>query len=257
MELSSSKNEKVRLFRELLRDKPLRDELNRFVAEGDHLCGELARENYKIRCAMITARAKEKYPETAAALEKNAEELYVITEKISEYISDTRSPQGIFAAAEKPPQPVGIIGAKKLVLLDEVQDPGNVGTIIRTAEALGLDGAVLSPDCADLWSPKTLRASMGSVLRLPCVSAELAEIIPQLKSGGFSVFGAMLDDTAAKIGELSFPEKSAVVIGSEGSGISHEVAALCSGSVYIPISKAESLNAAAAAAIILWELSGR
>ena len=141
------------------------------------------------------------------------------------------------------------------MLLDGVQDPGNVGTVIRTAEALGFGGVLLSPDCADVWAPKTLRASMGSALRLPCVCGEMTELIPALKERGFSVYGAMLDKTAQKLGEIKFPERSAVVIGSEGRGVSPEAAQLCTGAVYIPISGAESLNAAAAAAMILWELS--
>ena len=143
----------------------------------------------------------------------------------------------------------------RLVILDGVQDPGNVGTIIRTAEALGLGGVLMSEDCADVYSPKTLRASMGSVLRLPCTRCDLVQAISSLKAEGYSVYGAMLDETAQRLGEISFPERAAVVIGSEGGGITAQVREVCSGGLYIPITGAESLNAAAAAAMILWELS--
>ena len=163
----------------------------------------------------------------------------------------------MFALAQKPDIYGGFSGAHRLVLLDGVQDPGNVGTMIRTAEALGFDGAVLSPECADIWSPKSLRASMGSILRLPCISCGLAQMIAELQSGGFVVYGAMLDDTAARLGEVRFPERAAAVIGSEGRGISPETAAACDRGLYIPITGAESLNAAAAAAMIMWELSKR
>ena len=257
MVISSRKNEAVRRFRELSREKRARDEAGLFAAEGDHLCGELVRCGYEITLALETEKAQKKYPETAAALFEKAAESAVISDDAAEYISDTKSPQGLFALARKKPSAKDFGGAKRIVLLDGVQDPGNVGTIIRTAEALSLDAAVMSENCADVFSPKTLRASMGSALRLPCITGGLSEIIKTLKAEGFTVYGAMLDETAAKLGKLEFPEKSAVVIGSEGAGISAEVGEHCDSAVYIPITGAESLNAGAAAAIILWELSGK
>jgi TrmH family RNA methyltransferase len=258
MEISSRKNDIVRLFRSLFGERKTRYELSLFAAEGDHLCGELCKTEFEIEHALYTKRAAEKYPETVAGLLERARDSAVITEELSEYISDTKSPQGVFAAVRMPKrEPEELCGKDRLVILDGVQDPGNVGTVIRTAEALGIDGAVLSDGCADIWSPKTLRASMGSVYRLPCITGNISEIIKSLKDCGFSVYGAMLDESAQRIGEIRFPEKSAVVIGSEGSGVSAQVQKLCGGAVYIPISGAESLNAAAAAAIILWELSRR
>lgn len=175
----------------------------------------------------------------------------VITEEISEYISDTKTPQGMFAAAEmcewSIPEDPG-----RIVVLDGIQDPGNVGTIFRTAEAFGFDGAVLLGACADVYSPKTLRASMGSALRFPfvcCAAEELRSVL-----GGFTVYAAMLDSSAAALGEIAFAERSAVIIGSEGRGVSPEASAVCDEKLYIPISGAESLNAAVAAAVIMWEL---
>ncbi len=253
MTLTSRKNDTVRRFRELQRDKKMRDSEGVFIAEGDHLCGEAISAGAEIRCALVTEKAREKYPKAAEALMATAAEHAVISDDIAEYISDTKAPQGLFAEIVKRPQ--SDISEGKLVLLDGVQDPGNVGTIIRTAEALGIKGVLLSDKCADVYSPKTLRASMGSVFRLPCISCELAGTITSLREQGYTVYGAMLDDTAKKLGELSFGEKSAVVIGSEGGGISDEVKKACTGGLYIPITGAESLNAAAAAAMIIWELS--
>lgn len=250
--VSSRKNAYVRFLRQVLREKQFRDEHGVFAAEGDHLCGELVRSGFKVTLAAYTEKAAAKYPETAAMLTEKAETAVVITEELSEYISDTKSPQGIFAIAEIRGRSAFDKSARKIIVLDGVQDPGNVGTIIRTAEALGADGAVLVNSCADIWSPKTLRASMGSVFRFPAINAAVNEL-PELLSG-FAVYGAMLDNTAKRLGEEKFPEKTAVVIGSEGAGISSEVAALCDEKVYIPIKGAESLNAAMAAAVISWEL---
>lgn len=255
MAISSRKNDAVKLFREVLRDKSVRDREGVFAVEGDHLCGELAKSGFHISRVLFTERAQEKYPDTVSLIRQRTSEAAVISDEIAEYISDTKSPQGLFAIAEKPERQNGFPGARRLVLLDGVQDPGNLGTIVRTAEALGFDGAAMSQDCADLWSPKSLRASMGSALRLKCISGALGDIIETLKAEGFSVFGAMLDSSAARLGEVTFPEKSAAVIGSEGRGVSQEISRLCDRTVYIPISGAESLNAAAAAAIILWEMS--
>lgn len=256
MVITSRKNDAVKRFRELLREKSVRDAQGVFAVEGDHLCGELAKGGFRILTALMTENAAVKYPKTTAAL-GSAGEVVVISQEIAEYISDTKAPQGLFAIAEKPHSDGIPDGAGRLVLLDGVQDPGNVGTILRTAEALGFDGAALSPECADIWSPKTLRASMGSVFRLPCITGELPGIISGLKEMGFRVYGSMLDSSAAKLGEIEFPERAAVVIGSEGAGISIATAKACDQAVYIPISGAESLNAGAAAAILLWELSKR
>lgn len=253
MTLTSRKNDIVRRFRELSRDKKQRDTEGVFVAEGDHLCGEAVNSGLRIRYALITEKAMKKYPKAAEALAAAAAEYAVITEDIAEYISDTKAPQGLFAEIEKRSQ--SDIPEGRLVLLDGVQDPGNVGTIIRTAEALGIKAVLLSDKCADIYSPKTLRASMGSVFRLPCIGCELSQTILSLKGSGYTVYGAMLDDTAKKLGEISFDDKSAVVIGSEGRGISDEVKKACTGGLYIPITGAESLNAAAAAAMIIWELA--
>ena len=250
--ISSKTNAAVRILRELLHDKKSRDERGMFAAEGDHLCGELTSTDHEIELFAYTEASARKYPETVNKLLERAHRAIVITDALSEYISDTKTPQGLFAAAEKRTEQLPE-NARKIVALDGVQDPGNVGTMIRTAEAFGIDGAVLLSGCADVYSPKTLRAAMGSAFRLPfvnCVPSGLSRLL-----SGFTVYGAMLDNTAKRLGEVKFPEKTAIIIGSEGRGISPEVAELCSEKIYIPINGAESLNAAAAAAVLLWELS--
>ncbi len=251
--ISSRKNDRVRFLRTLFRQKWMRDEHGVFAAEGDHLCGELSRSGLRIGVAAFTEKAAEKYPETVKSLCERAEKTLVISEDIAEYISDTKTSQGLFAAAEKPEQSLPE-NARRIVVLDRVQDAGNVGTVIRTAEAFGMDGVLLTDGCADVWSPKTVRASMGSVFRMPVrFYSDTENLRGCLK--GFAVYGAMLDETAKRLGEVKFPEKTAIVIGSEGSGISPEISAICSEKIYIPIQGAESLNAATAAGILLWELS--
>ncbi len=250
--VSSRKNANVRMIRSLIREKNMRDERGVFVVEGDHLCGELFCSGLKATFAAYTQKAAAKYPRTFGLLIEAADSSICITDELAEYISDTKSPQGLFAVVEKRAEDLAE-DARRIVVLDGVQDPGNVGTVIRTAEAFGIDGAVLLSGCADVWSPKSLRASMGSMFRLPFVNCAAAELRGVLN--GFTVYSAMLDDTAKRLGEVKFPEKTAIVIGSEGGGISPEVAAVCDEKIYIPIKGAESLNAAIAASVLLWELS--
>ncbi len=246
----------VRVMRELIKSAEYRREQDMFAVEGDHLCKELADCDYcsEIGLFLYTDKAAQKYPETVRLAQAKAHSFDVITDELSEYISDTKSPQGLFAAAERFGTDIPE-SAKKLVILDGVQDPKNVGTIIRTAEALGIDGVIFINGCADRFSPKTLRASMGSVFRMPSLSPKVETLGEWLHGLGFEVYAAMLDKNAKRLGKVEFPEKTVVVIGNEGSGVSKQVAEWCDEKLYIPIKSAESLNAAAAAAIILWEIS--
>lgn len=252
MELTSRKNDTIRRFRELAKDKKLRSELGVFVIEGDHLCGEAVSCNMEIVTFLCTEKALERYP-AAEKLIATAQTSAVISQDIAEYISDTKAPQGLFAEVRRRD---GVkLPEGRLVILDGVQDPGNVGTIIRTAEAFGVKGVLLSEKCADIFSPKVLRASMGSVFRLPCEVCDVPQRISALREQGYDVYGSMLDETAQKLGDIRFGERAAIVIGSEGAGISEETKAACTGGLYIPITGAESLNAAAAATVMIWELS--
>ncbi len=256
--ISSRRNYNVRVVRELLKSAEYRRSQDMFAVEGDHLCRELAGcgDCSAIEYFLYTERAAEKYPETVRLAQAKANFSAVITEELSEYISDTKTPQGLFAAAERFGAEIPE-NARRLVLLDGVSDPGNVGTIIRTAEALGFDGVIFVNACADRFSPKTLRASMGSVFRMPSVVAHVENLGERLHGQGFEIYAAMLDKNAVRLGEVRFPEKTAVVIGNEGAGVSREIAEICDKKLYIPIRGAESLNAAAAAAVILWEISDK
>jgi TrmH family RNA methyltransferase len=183
----------------------------------------------------------------------------VITEQLSEYISDTESPQGIFALFKrfkrhKSPDSRQLDYSKqsRLCLLDGVQDPGNVGAIIRSCEAFGFDGIVMSESCVDIFNAKVIRSSAGSAFRLPCVRGDLLEIIPTLEH---TIYAAALDESAVSLREINKNEKISVIIGNEGNGVSKSVLELCDCKLYIPIKNAESLNASVAASIICYELS--
>lgn len=169
-------------------------------------------------------------------------------------ISPLRTPQGMLAVCRMPETalPDRLTG-QRYVVLDGVQDPGNVGTVIRTADAFGCDGVLLLSGCADPYSVKTLRASMGAVFRIPVWQTDAAAMRARLDAAGLPLYGAALRSDTEDVRALEL-RRCAVAIGSEGRGLTEQVLALCDRTVRIPMAAhCESLNAAMAAAVLLWE----
>ncbi len=171
-------------------------------------------------------------------------------------VADTETPQGVvFLCKGKPlALPDRLTGSRYLVL-DGVQDPGNVGTIWRTADAFGADGLILCNGCADPWSPKTVRATMGAVFRLPVWEGDLDQAAAALAAESIPLYATALREDTADAREVSLA-RSAVIIGSEGRGVSQRALELCARTVRIPMrERCESLNAAMAACVVLWEMA--
>ena len=144
---------------------------------------------------------------------------------------------------------------KNALVLETVQDPGNVGTVIRTANAFNIDAVILTGDCADLYNPKTVRATMGAIFRQRVISCALGELPMLLAGSGLALYGAALSERAQDIRTLNI-RSAAVAIGSEGKGLSRELLSLCEGELIIPMNPdSESLNAAVAAAVVMWEMA--
>jgi TrmH family RNA methyltransferase len=169
-------------------------------------------------------------------------------------ISPAQTPQGVLSLCALPDRPLpGRLDGNRYVVLDGVQDPGNVGTILRTADAFGADGLFLINGCADLYNPKTVRATMGAVFRCPAWSCGLEELHQLLTASGLSLYGAALRDDTVDVRAVKY-DRCALAIGSEGKGLSQEALAACDRTVKIPMrAHCESLNAAIAAAVLLWE----
>ena len=180
--------------------------------------------------------------------------LVQVPEDVMASISPAQTPQGVLAVCAMKPRPLPErLEGKRYMVLDGVQDPGNVGTILRTADAFAADGLLLVNGCADLYNPKTLRATMGAAFRCPVWTCDVETLGALLGSSGLPLYGAALrKDTAdARSVDLS---RCAIAIGSEGRGLSQAVLDLCDQTVLIPMrSHCESLNAAAAATVLLWE----
>ena len=178
-----------------------------------------------------------------------------VPREVLESLCDTKTPQGVLFLCRLPETkaPEKLEGSRYLVL-DGVQDPGNVGTIWRTADALGADGVILVHGCADPFSPKTVRSTMGACFRLPVYEVEEEQLPVLLKNSGLPLYAtALREDTVdVKTADLS---RSAVVIGSEGRGVSETLLAMSRQTLKIPMrARCESLNAAAAATVVLWEM---
>ena len=227
-----------------------------FFAEGPKLCLELARG---CRAAELyaTAPALAHTPALAALGPAVVE----ITQPVAEKLAGTRSTQGVFALFETPatdPAPL-LATARRILALEGVQDPGNVGTLLRSAAAFGFDAVLLGPGCAAPFSPKVLRASMGAAGRLPLgVCADLPAALGALRGRGVACLAAALYKARPldAVG-TQFPGGVCVVIGSEGQGLSDAAIAACSAAVRIPMTdRVESLNAGVAGSVLLWHFRG-
>jgi len=192
----------------------------------------------------------------------------ILSDDVFEKLSEEKSPEGVICVAkyiDKLQKNATIynsedflIGRKeRIVLLEAVRDPSNIGAIIRSAAAFGVDRLIVSADCADIYHPRAVRASMGTIFNQRIDRTEnLAGAIEALVRGGRHVYAAALDDTACRLGSFSVEAGDCVVIGNEGHGLSERVLVACDRRVYIPMSdRAESLNASVAAAVLMWEFA--
>ena len=179
---------------------------------------------------------------------------YEVTEDLLAYISPMKSAPELLFTAPIPEEAGPVRG--RVLLAEELQDPGNVGAMIRTAAAFGFDGILLAGACADPWGPKAVRASMGAAFRLKIWEREsTAAALEELRDGDLPLYAAALSDRAEQAGSFRFPERFALAVGNEGHGLSQQVLRAAKKTVRIPMAPgAESLNAAAAAAVLMWEV---
>jgi len=257
MPITSRENPMVKEAASLLKSRKAREESGLFLAEGARLCAEAARSGVAVRRLFLTQEAKETYAEYLKDLIPAADDVQEIAPSVAEKLSDTKTPQGVFAVCAFPENRAELAKDGLYVVLDGLQDPGNLGTILRTCDAMDVRGVLLCAS-ADPWSPKALRASMGCLFRLPvAVYKEAGEAFSALRQNGCAIFASTLSADSVPLCDVRFPKRSAVVIGNEGSGIPEEDLAQCDVRVTIPMpGRAESLNAASAAAILIYSAAG-
>ena len=254
MVITSKDNEIVKHIRKL-KDKKYREENNEFIIEGIKLLEEAINENANIKKVIICDDCNlenDIYNELKYEIAKL--DCIYVSEKIFEYISDVKSPQGIMAIIEKDTGNKEIDYNENVILiLDNIQDPGNMGTILRTADSLNLKQIIISKGSSDVYNPKVVRSTMGAIFRINIIESEnLIKTVKDLKKHKISVVSTSLD-TNKSIYDLEY-NKTAIIIGNEANGVSQELQDLSDNKVKIPmLGKTESLNASVATAIILYE----
>ena len=232
-----------------LKQKKHRDRTGLFYAEGKKLLQEALKSGLRIRYIICVDSIRDGFQYEGAAL-------VTVTREVYKKITDEEAFEGVMCVVEKPAEAAVLSYKKPVIVLCSVGDPGNVGAIIRTADALGGVDIILSGGCADIYSSKTQRAAMGAVFRQNIkISKNLSEDIAILKKNGYNVLAAHLDKDSRPIEEIDFSKKTVVLFGSEGAGLEAETVAACDGKMIIPINpRSESLNVSMAAGIVMWEM---
>ena len=279
MEIISSKdNKKIRYIRSLLEKGNIRKKSKAFVVEGIKLVDE-ALEYGKVLEVVCSEslygeiisgdlsgnRLLAENDKNITSYVKKGSSLLVVSDMVFKSMSETKTPQGILAVVEMPDYGLldkGFLeqaytknGKIKLLVLEDTADPGNLGTIMRTAEAAGVTGVIMGKGTVDIFNPKVVRSTMGSIFRLPFVYVEdVKATIKELKKMGISFYAAHLKGKKS-YKDIKYSDKSAILVGNEARGLSNEVAEFADNYVIIPMSgKVESLNAAVAAALMMYEV---
>ncbi len=260
MTVSSKDNRWVKEWRSLARDAKARRQSGCFALEGARLCGDALASGMRVTAVLYTPTAADAYAAVVGGLCDAAEQAVEITDALAKYMADTTHPQGVFCIVKSLDNLLSFDTINTMGcygVLEDIQDPGNLGTVIRTAEALGLDGLILSSGCCDVYNPKVLRGSMGGVFRLPIlISDDLPQVMETLQRRGMTAYACVVDADATPVHTVPFDGGRLCVIGNEGNGLSSALTAACAERITIRMAgRAESLNASMAAGIVLWEMT--
>lgn len=260
--IQSSANKTIKHIK-ALQLKKYRDEYGSFVIEGEKLLLEALEYKAKISMTLFSQSfaATKGHDEIVRELEASGTPVYYAEDRVFKEACETESPQGVIAAAAKLDYKLSDLLEKTelcLVLLNEIRDPGNAGTIIRTADACGLDAVLMSSGSVDIYNGKTIRSTMGSLFHIPVLQGlDMPAVLGELKRKDILTIGADPHSDISCI-ELPYHKKSAIMIGNESQGISNEIKVLLDTNVKIPMpGRAESLNAGIAASIMMYEFSVR
>ena len=261
--ITSRRNETVRAVA-ALRSASARRKQQAFLCEGARLCADAAESGISIRSFFDTQKALQKYPQYLDTIRQHtAGKEYLLEPSVAQLLADTRNSQEIFCVCAFPntadTTPESFLhrpAAGACLALEQLQDPANLGTVLRTAEALGINCVLLCGQCCDPFSPKALRGGMGAAFRLPLVHfSSFAAAAPLFHQAGWQTMAAVPDTNAEKVTKVDFSVPVIMAVGNEGNGLLPETVAACSRRVTIPmLGRAESLNASASASILMWEM---
>lgn len=252
--ITSKDNELIKHIRKL-KDKKYRDESNEYVVEGVKLVEEAVKENAKIKQIIVCEDTTRTYEiPTHIMLEIAKYECISVSDKIFNIITQVTNPQGIMAIIEKNAQNAQIDYTQDIiVVLDDVQDPGNLGTILRTVDSIGLNQIIVSKGTADAFNSKVVRSTMGAIFRIKIIEVEnLAQAIKEMRKHHFKLMVTSLQ-TKNSIYDIDF-NKKIIVIGNEANGVSKEIQDIADEKAKIPmLGRTESLNASVAAGVVMYE----
>lgn len=252
--ITSKDNELIKHIRKL-KDKKYRDESNEYVVEGVKLVEEAVKENAKIKQIIVCEDTTRTYEiPTHIMLEIAKYECISVSDKIFNIITQVTNPQGIMAIIEKNAQNAKIDYTQDIiVVLDDVQDPGNLGTILRTVDSIGLNQIIVSKGTADAFNSKVVRSTMGAIFRIKIIEVEnLAQAIKEMRKHHFKLMVTSLQ-TENSIYDIDF-NKKIIVIGNEANGVSKEIQDMADEKAKIPmLGRTESLNASVAAGVVMYE----
>lgn len=253
IEIQSRQNAALKHLTRLGRERKYRRSTGEMLCEGEKMLEEALRSGAVLK-TVLARRGWES--EMLREAESRGAALYCAEDALFRLASEVESPQNVIFSCMQPQWDAAALdGKEQVLLLDGLQDPGNLGTILRTAEAFALGAVVLCEGCADPFSPKVVRSTMGAVFRLPCVQLPLKEALDRLKDGGLPVYATALHEDSVPLSAVSL-SRAAVIIGSEGRGVSDPALRLSDKRVIIPMrGRAESLNAGVAAAIVIYEMT--
>ncbi len=251
LSITSRENPLIKAVSKLKSSSKERKNQGKFIVEGLRICGDCADNGVGFSVLIISEKFLNARRETAEILAKNSEKTVVVPEFVFEKIADTDTPQGVLAVVNMPEKSVEIDKRGRYIALENLSDPSNLGAISRTAEALGISGIIISGNSCDPYSPKALRASMGTLLRMPIIIAD--NFVDFLKDSGLKLYSCVVRD-GKKITDVTFSDGAAVLIGNEANGLTDSAISVCEKITIPMLGSAESLNASVAAAIAMWEL---
>lgn len=255
--ITSTSNVKVKNLVNLKKKRKARDEEKVFLVEGIRMFVETPKEQL-LEVFVSESFYKKEKKTVDRVMSGSKAKLEIFSDTVFAYVSDTKTPQGVLCVVKQMNYSLeNILECEKnpmLLVLDQLQDPGNLGTIFRTAEGAGVTGIVMSRDTVDIYNPKVIRSTMGSIYRMPFYYAEnLAEAIIELKEHGVRTFAAHLEGKCA-YDEEDYSGACAFMIGNEGNGLREQIANLSDRYIRIPMcGEVESLNAAIAASVLMFE----
>ena len=260
----SSKSNSLIVRMAKLKDKKYRKAEGLFRFDGIKLFLEALQNGAPIQYVFVSEFASERFKETLEESSLDAV-IYILSDEVFLKLTDEQAPEGIITVCEnlssiEKNNDLNSLASKlkdkPVLMLESVRDVGNMGTILRTAKAFGIDAIVISSDCADLYNPKTIRAAMGALFTQKVfVVDDISKAISAFRACGARVFAAALEREARKLGSFELRKGDAILIGNEGHGLSREAIDSCDECVYIPMENgSESLNASIAASVCMWEL---